>query len=122
MPDKDSAPRVSRGIRSWWSRLDGSVKAAATLLAFAGFVAAAVRTADQYVSANELSGELQKVHVVDEKQEEDIDLLFQTQVRLVTSVESLKEEVHEVRKDLRALDAGRPLPPLRAAVEHEEDH
>ena len=100
-------------IRSWWSRLDVSAKGAITLAAFAAVVAAAVRASDQVVMAAELDAKLAKAAAVDEKQEDDIELLFQTQVRLVTSVENLQHEVREVRKDLRALDAGRPLPPLR---------
>lgn len=106
------APSKGR-IREWWSRLDVSAKGALTLAAFAAVVAAAVRGTDQVVWAAQLEAELEKVAALDREQEEDIDLLFQTQVRLVTSVESLQREVREVRKDLRALDAGRPLPPLR---------
>lgn len=100
-------------IRSWWSRLDVSAKGVLTLAAFAAVVAAAVRASDQVVFAEELDAKLEKAVAIDERQEEDIELLFQTQVRLVTSVENLQHEVREVRKDLRALDAGRPLPPLR---------
>lgn len=100
-------------VRGWWTRLDVSAKGALTLAAFAAVVAAAVRASDQVVFAAQLESEIEKASAVDEKQEQDIDLLFQTQVRLVTSVENLQREVREVRKDLRALDAGRPLPPLR---------
>ena len=106
---------ASRGrIRAWWTRLDVSAKGALTLAAFAAVVAAVVRASDQVVFAAQLEAEMEKAAAVDQQQDEDIDLLFQTQVRLVTSVENLQHEVREVRKDLRALDAGRPLPPLRA--------
>lgn len=67
----------------------------------------------RYVSKAAFADELAKREVVEKKQDEDIDLLFQTQVRLVTSVESLQQEVRGGRKDIRALDAGRPLPPLK---------
>lgn len=107
---------MERGrIRSWWARLDVSAKGALTLAAFAAVVAAAVRASDQVVSAAQLDVKLANAAEVDAEQDEDIELLFQTQVRLVTSVENLQYEVREVRKDLRALDAGRPLPPLRPA-------
>lgn len=99
--------------RTWWARLDGTVKAGFSLAAFAGLVAGAVRIADGYVAKSALADEFAKRDRIDEEQERDIDLQFETQVRLVTNVENLQREVREVRRDLRALDAGRPLPPLR---------
>ena len=101
----------------WWQRLDASAKGILTLGAFAAIVAASTRSCDRVVSAAQLKDAFARQEGIDEKQDEDLDLLFETQVRLVTSVENLQSEVREVRKDLRSLDAGRPLPPLRAPAE-----
>lgn len=98
----------------WWSKLDASAKGLLTLAAFAGVVATTTRGCDRLVSSAQLKDAFARQAAIDEEQDDDLDLLFQTQVRLVTSVESLQSEVREVRKDLRAIDAGRPLPPLRA--------
>ena len=100
----------------WWSDLDASAKGLLTLAAFAGVVATTVRGCDRIVSNAQLQDAFARQATIDEKQDEDLELLFQTQVRVVTSVESLQNEVREVRKDLRAIDAGRPLPPLRPAA------
>jgi hypothetical protein len=109
---------------SWsqkWSRVDASLKVVLALVAFGGIVAGAAKAAESYVSRHELMSAVEKQAATDRGQEDDINLLFQTQVRLVTSVEGLQREVHEVRKDLRALDAGRPLPPLRREAKLEGD-
>lgn len=97
----------------WWSELDASAKGLLTLGAFAGVVASATKGCDRVASTAQLRDAFARQEIVDARQDEDLELLFQTQVRVVTGLESLKEEVREVRKDLRAIDAGRPLPPLR---------
>ena len=99
--------------RRWWGNLDGPAKGVLTIAAFAGVVATTVKACDGVVSASQLSEHVVRQGAVDEAQDEDLELLFQTQVRLVTSVDALQREVREVRMDLRVLDAGRPLPPLR---------
>ena len=108
-------------VPGWLSGLDTSAKAVLSMCAFGGVVAASVRACDGIASRAQLEAAVQRQSSVDAEQDEDLELLFQTQVRLVTSVESLQGEVREVRKDLRALDAGRPLPPLRPAPAPEGD-
>lgn len=70
------------------------------------------------VSASQLDEVVKAQHLVDAKQEQDLELLFQTNVRLTTIVEGQSEQIREVRKDLRAMDAGRPLPPLPVPTVH----
>lgn len=48
----------------------------------------------------------------EKEQDEDIDLLFQTTVKLTTDVDYLKEEVRGIRLDIRDMDAGRSLKAL----------
>lgn len=110
---RKSRPRGARAFAAWWRGLDSISKGVLSLGAFAGVVVGVTRSCDRVVSAAQLESLTEAQAAIDAQQDEDLDLLFQTQVRLVTSVENLQHEVREVRKDLRAIDSGRPLPPLR---------
>ena len=98
--------------QKFWQRIDVQVRSVLALAAFAGLVTAGARGCSSIVSAEQLAGVVSRQATIDAEQGADLDLLFQTQVRLVTSVESLQHEVREVRLDLRALDSGRRLTPL----------
>lgn len=50
-----------------------------------------------------------------EKLSDENDLQFQNDVRVGTALEHIHEEQRELREDLRAMDAGRRLPPLPPA-------
>jgi hypothetical protein len=110
-------------LRRAWDALDVWVKALLTLVAAGTLLVTTVRSCDSIVTAGELEAHatteagLQATR--DGKQEsaldgleEDVDLLFQTQVKLTTDVEWLKQEVSGIRQDLRRMDRGLPLPPL----------
>jgi hypothetical protein len=107
---------VSSGLKQRLARLDKTAATLLTLAGLGGIVAVSARSCDRVVYADHLEQRFREQAAIDHTQDEDLDLLFQTQVRLVTSVENLQQEVREVRRDLRALDAGRPLPPLTPTV------
>ena len=98
-----------------WMAVDAPVKVMLSLAAFGGVVAGGVRACDGISTRGDIAAVITRQAAVDEEQDHDLELLFQTQVRLTTDVQNLKDEVREVRKDLRAMDAGRPLPPLVAS-------
>lgn len=118
-PLPSSTSPSPRGPLAFWAALDPAVKLVLQLVALVGAIATAVQLYNQVVTEGELAvvraadakaGAVQAAAI--EALEDDTDLLFQTQVRLTTDNDWLKQEVTGIRQDLRRIDRGLPLPPL----------
>jgi hypothetical protein len=110
-------------VSTWWGSLEGSAKTILTLGALGVFVVGGVRACDSLVSAEGLDKHVEQQAGVDSGQNTVIrqldaeqDLLWQTQVKLTTDVDWLKQEVYGVRQDLRRMDRGQPLGPVPSST------
>lgn len=126
MPDQPNLiPLIDKrnAIRRAWDALDVWVKALLSLVAAVGLLVGTVRSCDSIVTAGELEAHAAAEAAVEatrdgkqeaklEKLDDEVDLLFQTDMKLTTDVDWLKQEVFGVRQDLRRMDRGQPLPPL----------
>lgn len=122
-PLPSSSSPSPRGPLAVWAALDPAVKLVLQLVALVGAIATAVQLYNQVVT----EGELAVVRAADAKSEDvqsaaiedvedEVDLLFQTNVKLATDNDWIKQELVGVRQDLRRMDRGLPLPALPAPV------
>lgn len=117
-PVRDRRP-PSR-LYTLWSSLSDAVKVVLLLGSLVGLIGGAIAAASSLATDGELGTAVRAQDAVDTKQnaafdeiDDDVDLLFQTTVKLTTDVDYLKEQVVGMRQDIRDMDRGRPLAPLR---------
>lgn len=101
-----------KGPLSWFSALNSTAQTFLGLGAFAAFVAAGAKSCTYVASVAQLEEHAAAEESVDREQDEDLDLLFQTTVKLTTDGDWMKREISGVREDLRKMDRGLPLAPL----------
>lgn len=108
-PQHNSSKKSGRSPFAWFNALNTQAQVFLGLVAFASLVAGCALAASSVVTETELAAHASAEAAIDKEQNEDLDLQFETQVKLVGDVEWLKLEVRGMRQDFRDYDRGRPL-------------